>query len=89
MCLAIPMKVLEINGNMGVCEVGGVKRTADLSLVQPVEVGQYVVVHAGFAITVTDEEEAKITLGLFDEIMDKVNGTDLDSDMRFGNKEDK
>jgi hydrogenase expression/formation protein HypC len=68
MCLAIPMKVLEVNGDTGIVEVGGVRRTADLSLVKPVQVGQFVVVHAGFAISLLDEEEAARTLELINEL---------------------
>ena len=68
MCLAVPMRLVTIEGDSGTVEVGGVTRTADLSMVQPVEVGQYVIVHAGFAISVTDEEEARKTLALFAEL---------------------
>ncbi|MGK5086478.1 HypC/HybG/HupF family hydrogenase formation chaperone [Bdellovibrionota bacterium FG-2] len=68
MCLAIPMKVLEIQGTKGTLEVGGVMRTADLSLVAPVSVGQFVIVHAGFAISLMQEDEAQKTLALFREI---------------------
>ncbi len=69
MCLAIPMKLLRVDGNTGVVEIGGVERTADLSLVQPAHPGQYVVVHAGFAISITDEDEAMKTLELYDEMI--------------------
>jgi hydrogenase expression/formation protein HypC len=68
MCLAIPMRLLEVNGDVGLVEVGGVRRQADVSLVQPVTPGQYVIVHAGFAISVTDEDEAQKTLKLFEEL---------------------
>ena len=71
MCLAIPMKVLKIEGSTGTLEIGGIQRTADLSLVEGVSIGDYVVVHAGFAISKTNEEEAKKTLELFDEIVEK------------------
>jgi len=71
MCLAIPMRVLEVSGTTGKVEIGGVRRAIDLSLVGDVKVGQYVVVHAGFALSVADEEEAKKTLALFDELMSK------------------
>ncbi|MEK6625256.1 MAG: HypC/HybG/HupF family hydrogenase formation chaperone [Bdellovibrionota bacterium] len=65
MCLAIPMKILEIQGTQGSLEVGGVIRSVDLSLVSPVSVGQYVIVHAGFAIAILQEDEAQKTLALF------------------------
>jgi len=62
------MKVLEVHGSEASVEVGGVRRKIDTSLLADVQVGQYVVVHAGFALSVTDEEDAKKTLALFDEI---------------------
>lgn len=76
MCLAIPMKVLEVSGTQGVVELGGVRRAIDFSLVGAVEVGQYVVVHAGFALSVTDEEEAQKTLALFNEMVRRVEEAD-------------
>lgn len=80
MCLATPMKVIEVQGDTGVVEIGGVQRKADLSLVNPVNVGDYVIVHAGFALSVWNEEEAQKTLELLGEMsrlvgeQDKKNG---------------
>ena len=68
MCLAIPMKILERDGNAGLLETGGVRRKADLSLVPDAGVGQYVIVHAGFAIATLDEDEALQNLALLAEI---------------------
>lgn len=68
------MKLLEVNGNLGVVEVGGVRRTADLSLVGDVQPGQYIIVHAGFALSVTDEEEARKSIELFEEMASKLDG---------------
>lgn len=79
MCLAIPMKVLEVNGALGLVEVGGVKRKVDLSLVGEVHAGQYVVVHAGFALSVTDEDDAKKTIALFEEMAAKVAQEDAEN----------
>ncbi len=62
------MKVLEVKGTQGTLEVGGVIRTADLSLVEPISVGHYVIVHAGFAISTMNEDEAQKTLALFKEL---------------------
>ena len=69
MCLAVPAKVLEINGKVAKVDFGGLTKEVDISLVD-VEVGQYVVIHAGFALTVLDEEEAKQTLEMFDEMIE-------------------
>ncbi len=69
MCLAIPGKVTRINGNMADVDFGeGTGREVNISLVD-VKIGQYVIVHAGFAIEILDEEVAKETLKLWDEII--------------------
>jgi len=69
MCLAVPAKVLEINRKIANVDFGGLTKAVDISLVE-VEVGQYVIIHAGFALTVLDEEEAKQTLKMFDELIE-------------------
>jgi len=81
MCLAIPAKVIEIEGNMATIEVGGISRQASLMLVPETEIGDYVLIHAGFAIQRLDEEEALETLRLLAEIaaMDDVS-TDVPTD---------
>ena len=69
MCLAIPAKVLEKEGERAKVEFGGgVVRDVNISLVD-VEVGDWVLVHAGFAIQVLDEEEAEKTIDLWEEIL--------------------
>ena len=71
MCLAIPGKVIEIDKNKEHAKVDygdGTKRNANITLVD-VKVGDYVLVHAGFAIEVLDEKEAHKTLDLFREML--------------------
>jgi hydrogenase expression/formation protein HypC len=68
MCLGIPMKVVEVHGDRGMVEIGGVKREASFQLLENVEVGEYVLIHAGYAINKIDEEEAQETLDLLREI---------------------
>ena len=73
MCLAVPGRIVEMGQNeglpMGVVDFGGVKRDVCLAYVaDDVEVGDYVFVHVGFAISVVDEEEARRTLQLLDEM---------------------
>lgn len=68
MCLAIPTKVIEIKGNLGVVEFGGVRKDIGLSLLPELKIGDWVLLHAGFAIQKLDEEEAKETLRLLEEI---------------------
>lgn len=64
MCLAIPLKLFEVNDDMGIIESGGIKRKVNLSLVENAKPGDFVVVHAGFAITIMDQEEGEKTLDL-------------------------
>ena len=68
MCLGVPMKILSVDGERAEVEVGGVTRTASLQLVENACAGDYVIVHAGFAIERIDEDEAKRTLDLIREI---------------------
>jgi hydrogenase expression/formation protein HypC len=62
MCLGVPMQVKSIANEMAVCEIDGVQREASLMMLDDVEVGDYVLIHAGFAIEKIDEDEAQLTL---------------------------
>lgn len=75
MCLAVPVRVTEVlpDGN-AVVEVGGVHNRVSLSLVDGVGVGDYVIVHAGFAINRLDVAEAEKSLALFAEIAATLGG---------------
>ena len=68
MCLAIPGKVISIEGKIAEVDFGGVIRKVNLSMVE-VSVGEWVIVHAGFAIQTMDEEEALETLKLWEELL--------------------
>ena len=68
MCLAIPAKVIKIEGNRAEVDMGGIKRSINITLTPDVEVGKYVIVHAGYAINILDEEEAEETLKLLEEL---------------------
>ena len=68
MCLAIPGKVVSIDGKIADVDYGGVMRKVNLSMVE-VEVGEWVIVHAGFAIQTMDEEAARETLKLWEEFL--------------------
>ncbi len=69
MCLAMPGKVVEINGDTAEIDFGGVIKQANVAMVE-VTVGQWVVIHAGYAINVMDEEDAQETLALWNEFLD-------------------
>jgi len=69
MCLAIPAKVVQkLDNDQAVVEVGGVRNNISLMLVDGVEIGDYVIVHVGFAITRLDVEEAEKSLALFEDM---------------------
>jgi hydrogenase expression/formation protein HypC len=67
MCLAIPSKIVKIEDNMATIDVDGVQREASLLLIEDPKVGDYVIVHAGFAINKINEEHALESLKLMKE----------------------
>ena len=76
MCLAIPSKIIKIENDMGTIDVDGVTREISLLLLEDAKVGDYVIVHAGFALHKIDEFVAMETLQLLKEaaaLVDKVN----------------
>ena len=69
MCLAVPMKLVEVDGNVGVAEASGVRARVRLDLVEEAGLGSYLLVHAGFAIQIVDEDEARETLALIGQLV--------------------
>jgi hydrogenase expression/formation protein HypC len=82
MCLAIPGEVIEISDEsglkMGKIDYGGTTNDACLAYVPEVEVGQYVIVHAGFALNIIDKEEAQKRFELWDEMTAKAADEGVD-----------
>ncbi|MDD3293485.1 MAG: HypC/HybG/HupF family hydrogenase formation chaperone [Geobacteraceae bacterium] len=71
MCLAVPMRITSIEGEVMVAEMDGVRREASLMMLgDEVKVGDYVLIHAGFAISRLDEEEAEETLSIMRDCLD-------------------
>ncbi len=69
MCLAIPAKVVELfDDEQAVIDLGGVRKTISVALLEEVELGDYVIVHVGYALNRLDPEEARKTLELFAEM---------------------
>jgi len=69
MCLALPARIVErLDGDQALVDLGGVRKLVSLALVGEAQVGDYVIVHVGFAIGLLDPDEAQRTLELFDEI---------------------
>ncbi|PKP34310.1 MAG: HypC/HybG/HupF family hydrogenase formation chaperone [Bacteroidetes bacterium HGW-Bacteroidetes-17] len=70
MCLSIPAKVESIEGEMAIVSVGGTTYEASLQMIDHVEIGDYVLLHTGFAIQKISEEDAVETLKIFEEFED-------------------
>ena len=77
MCLAIPSKIIKIDGDMGTVDVDGVKREVSLLMIEDPMLGDYVIVHAGFAIHKIDEITAKESLQLLKETLAFVEKGDM------------
>ena len=78
MCLAVPAMVLEITGSLARVAVNGVEREASLMLLPEAKQGDYVLVHAGFAMQLVDEKEAEETYALLAEMRGAARTVELD-----------
>ena len=66
MCLALPVKVIELGtGDTAIVDLGGVRKEISLALLDEVNIGDYVILHVGYALSKLDPEEAAKTLALF------------------------
>jgi hydrogenase expression/formation protein HypC len=69
MCLAIPARVVELrSGDTAMVDLGGIRKEISLALVPEAQVGDYVIIHVGYALGLIDPEEAQRTLDMFDEL---------------------
>lgn len=68
MCIAIPMRVIEINDKYAICEYENVRRTARTDLIPDIKVGDFVIIHAGFIIQKIDINDAIETIKLYKEL---------------------
>lgn len=73
MCLAVPAKVIEVSGTKARVDLGGATHQADLTLLGKVEIGDYLLLHAGFAIARLDAKEAEETLKIFKEMEGEIS----------------
>ncbi len=62
MCLGVPMKLIKIDGDAGIAEAGGLRKDVNLSFMKSAKTGDYILIHAGFAIEKVKEGEARKTL---------------------------
>jgi hydrogenase expression/formation protein HypC len=69
MCLAVPARITKIEGAMAEAELGGITRQVSVLFTPDVKIGDYVVMHAGYAINILDQQEAEATFRLLEEVM--------------------
>jgi hydrogenase expression/formation protein HypC len=72
LCLAVPAKVVKIEGDHAEVEIGGIRREASIALLsgEGIAVGDYVLIHTGYAISKVDEEEARAILATWRQVME-------------------
>ena len=70
MCLAVPLKLIEINGNEALAESMGMRRSVRVDFIDEPKLGDYVIVHAGFAIERLPEQQALEDIGAWEELRD-------------------
>lgn len=73
MCIAVPLEVVEVKGTIAKARFGESSREVHLDLIDDVQIGDFILVHAGFAIEKLNREEAEKTLALFKEIADEIS----------------
>ncbi len=71
MCLAVPAKVLEVNGDSALVEFGGARRRVNITLIDTLTEGDYVLIHVGYAIQRMNSNEAQETLRIWEEILEE------------------
>ncbi|MBC8450992.1 HypC/HybG/HupF family hydrogenase formation chaperone [bacterium] len=86
MCLAVPGRIMSIEIDIAKVDFGGVSQEANLTLVPEAKVGDYVLVHAGFAIQRLDEAEAEETLRLFQELAEAADREERETSERDRNR---
>jgi hydrogenase expression/formation protein HypC len=79
MCVAVPSLITAIDGTEADVDVGGISRRASLMLTPDARIGDYVLIHAGYAISIVDREEAEATLELFRELADDTDAEEYNS----------
>lgn len=80
MCIAAPARIVEIDreNNLLSADFGGVRQTARLNLIEDVDIGDYVLIHAGYAIEKLSEEAAKESLEAWDELLEILDEEDVE-----------
>jgi hydrogenase expression/formation protein HypC len=76
MCLAVPGRISDVDGEYATVDYGGVTKRVNISFLEDVKPGEYVLVHVGYAIQKMDEEEALKTLQIWEEIFRATSGVE-------------
>ena len=79
MCYAIPAKIIEIDGETAYVDYGGVKRKVNVSLMESIKTGDYILIHAGFAIEKLSKKSAEETLQLIHDVMQSIDENENDT----------
>jgi hydrogenase expression/formation protein HypC len=77
MCLAVPVRITRIEGDQADVDIGGVSRKVSIALTPEARIGDYVLLHTGYAINVLDEDEARETLDILERLVAAGDGADL------------
>lgn len=73
MCLGVPLKIIKIHGKEAVGEINNISKKIRIDFVPQAKIGDFVMVHAGFALDLMDEEDAKETIDILNQVMEKQN----------------
>jgi hydrogenase expression/formation protein HypC len=74
MCLAIPVQIIQcLDNQRALVTMGGIEKEVNTSLLEHVAIGDYVILHVGYALTKLDEQEAQKTLALFEQMLQGTN----------------
>jgi hydrogenase expression/formation protein HypC len=69
MCLAIPAQIIKVNGDTASVDFGGIKRNVNITLIDSPKIGDYVLIHVGYAIHRISQEEAQETLKIWEGML--------------------
>jgi hydrogenase expression/formation protein HypC len=89
MCLAVPARIVEMTGQTATVDMEGVRRNVSMMLLPDARVGEYVIVHAGFAIGRLDEKEAEETLRMIRDVLGSEQSADSERPRADGSRSDK
>jgi hydrogenase expression/formation protein HypC len=72
-CLGVPLKIIKIHGKEAVGEINNISKKIRIDFVPQAQIGDFVMVHAGFALDLMEEEDARETINILNQVMEKQN----------------